>query len=117
MSTAMSTEAHVHGADDRGADDRGADDHGAEDGGDCHSDLLLMASRTRTSWKGSEAVTRDVTCGGPCPSCWVTCGIERCSACLLYRGWPLMAALSMNGASLPMSSRWRRMGSRAQCYI
>ena len=59
-----------------------------------------MGGRTRTSWKGSEAVTRDVTCGGPCPSCWVTCGIELCSACLLYRGWPLMAALGMNANRL-----------------
>ena len=35
---------------------RGADDHGAADGGE----LLLMASRTWTGWRGSEAVTRYV---------------------------------------------------------
>ncbi len=35
---------------------RGADDHGAEDEGD----LLLMASRTWTGWRGCEAVARYV---------------------------------------------------------
>ena len=49
---------------------------------------------------GGAARLLRVTCGGPCPSCRVTCGIELCSACLLYRGWPLMAALGMNANRL-----------------